>query len=532
MRCKKCGFEYDDGDKFCFNCGEPIPQNEKNSIANSGSAKSKPIVVGIILAAVVVLGAVIIAIVLGSGNKKLLEESTPSSIQSTPAEISTIAPQTTSTTVTTTTKITTTTAQTTVPVEEPEVDNTIPMNIRADNCGQIKQIQVTWNNVDGATQYLVSIFDGDKLIRTECVSEPKCVVTGLEDGKQYEFKVQSFVDLKWSENSDGVTARTISRESTVVKELNDYLSAQQEDEENKIQPIFGTGDLFCTVGDYEIHVKKEESFSGDTTYLGVYNKALDEWTIPYTTDSEFLTDGRIDIDEFMAQRDVGKNTTLDFFSRSTIVYEGGTVISCQDYISTMWNYHWFYDFCQDKLLCLYRIGSGDWEYLYNTSDELILYDYGSVTAINWNSGEERDIVEGKIKAVLEDSILVDIEESPYSSDDDHLALVNYNGEILIDLSKYKTYAYSNTRNTSYNGDRLLTIMYGEDSGIYACLINKDASFAFEPIKLYKQSYKDNKDMLYLFDDFFVIVRCTEGDPEQGIYFYELDGSQITRIDLE
>lgn len=524
MRCKKCGFEYDDGDKFCFHCGEPIPQNEKKSIANSGSAKSKPIFVGIILAVVVVLGAVIIAIVLGSGNKKFLEESTPSSIQSTTAEISTTTSQTTSTTVTTTTKISTTTAQTTVPVEEPEVDNTIPMNIRADNCGQIKQIQVTWNNVDGATQYLVSIFDGDKLIRTECVSEPKCVVTGLEDGKQYEFKVQSFVDLKWSENSDGVTARTISRESTVVKELNDYLSAQQEDEENKIQPIFGTGDLFCTVGDYEIHVKKEESFSGDTTYLGVYNKSSGEWIIPYTVNSQLLTDGRVDIDGFLKKRKAGTNKFTESYESTRIDYEGGNVISCVDYQSSMWgSITWFYDFSRDK--CVY---SGDKsKYLYHTIDEIVLYDMHNVFAINWNTREKRILSEGYIEAVLDNSILIDFDHPrDIPADNSHLALIDYEGNTLIDLSSYNLYA---SNQSMYNGNKLFAIMHGTDSGIYACLINKDASFAFEPIKLYKQ---DNKDMLYLFDDFFVIVRRTEGDPEQGIYFYELDGSQITRIDLE
>lgn len=531
MNCKKCGFKYDEGDKFCFNCGEPIPQSEGKNIENSGSAKSKAIVVGIILAVVVVLGAVILTIVLSSVNKKLPEESTPSSEQSTPTETSTTTTtaQTTSIAATTTaTTATTTTAQTTVPVEEPEVDNTIPMNLRADNFGEKQQIQVNWNKVDGADQYLVSILDGDKLIRTECVSETKCVVTGLEDGKQYTFKVQAFVDLKWSDYSEEIKAKTISREDAICKELNDYLLAKEEEEDNKIKPAFGTGDLLCTVGDYEIHIKKEESFSGDTTSLGVYKKSSDEWIIPYTTNSEFLTDGRIDIDEFLKNRKVGTNMLN---GGTKIIYEGGTVISCIDYISTIWDYQWYYDFGRDKLLCLFKT-SGKFEYLYHTSDDLIVYDYGGATAFSWDSGEERDIVEGDIEAILEDSILVDIEESPYSSDDDHLALVNYKGEILIDLSKYKAYAYSGSHNTAYNGKQLLAVMKGEESGIYACLINSDASLAFEPIKLYKPDYDPNEDLLYLFDGFFVIVRRTKGDSEQGIYFYELDGSQIMRLDLE
>lgn len=533
MNCKKCGFEYDEGDKFCFNCGEPIPQSEGKNIGNSGSAKSKAIVVGIILAVVVVLGAVILSIVLSSKNKKLPEESTSSSAQSTLAETSTTTAQTTSTAATTTTTTTTTTtAQTTVPVEEPEVDNTIPMNLRADNFGEKQQIQVSWNTVDGADLYLVSILDGNKLVRTDSVSEPKCVVTGLEDGKQYTFKVQAFVDFKWSDYSEEIKAKTLSREDAICKELNDYLLAKKEEEDNEIEPAFGTGDLFCTIGDFEIHIKKEESFSGDTTNFGVYNTSLNKWIIPYTTESEFVTDGRIDIDAFMENRVEGSNKTADYFDQSTINYEGDTVISCKDYISTMWNYHWFYDYSKDKLLCLYKIGYGDWKYLYNTSNELVLYDFQSVTAFNWDSGEERDIVDGDIEAILEDAILVNIEESPYSSDDDHLALVNYNGEILIDLSKYKAYTYSGSHNTAYNGKQLLAVMKGEESGIYACLINSDASLAFEPIKLYKPDYDPNEDLLYLFDDFFVIVRRTEGDSEQGIYFYELDGSQIMRLDLE
>lgn len=466
--------------------------------------------------------AALIVSAAGCGEKVPAETISKVEITTAATETATTTSQATSTTATTTTKITTTTAQTTVLVEEPEVDNTIPINIRADNCGQKKQIQVTWNNVDGATQYLVSILDGDKLIRTECVSEPKCVVTGLEDGKSYEFKVQSFVDLKWSEYSDGVTARTVSRESTVVKELDDYLSTQQKEEENKIQPIFGTGDLFCTVGDYEIHVKKEESFSGDMTYFGVYNKALDEWIIPYTTDSEFL-DGRIDIDEFMAQRDVGKNTTLGF-SRSTIVYEGGTVISCRDYISGWGNTTWYYDFGKDK--CVYE---GDSKYLYHTADEIVLYTVSKVFAINWDTGEERIISKGYIKNVLDNSILIDLGTSYIPIDNERLALIDYEGNTLIDLSSYNLYVNGCP---NYKGNMLFAKMDGKESGVYACLINKDASLAFEPIKLYEQPYKYNKDMLYLFDDFFVIVRRTEGDPEQGIYFYELDGSQITRIDLE
>ena len=235
----------------------------------------------------------------------------------------------------------------------------------------------------------------------------------------------------------------------------------------------------------------------------------------------------------MKQRTAGTNTTQDYYSKSTLIYEGDTVISCNDYISTFWNYQWFYDFYNDKLLCMYRT-VGDWEYLYSTSDELFLYDSSSVTAVNWESGEERDVIEGYIKAILSDSILVKIDEDRYSSKDDHLALVNYKGDILIDLSEYEPYSYSGSpHDTSYNGKQLLTVMKGQDSGIYACLINSDASLAFEPIKLYKPDNNySNKDLLYLFDDFFVIIRQTDGDPEQGMYFYELDGSQIMRLNLE
>ena len=534
MYCEKCGNKVNNGDKFCDRCGEPIPYDDVGVDDKTSGVKIKKIVAGALFAIILILCIVIIVIIVNNGNKGITESeavsSTPTTttpaITTTTVSVTSTTNQTTST-ATTATTVTQTTA-TSVEIE-PEVVNTIPTNLRADNFGEKRQIQVNWNAVEDATQYLVHIFDGQKLVRTECVSETKCIVTGLDDGKQYTFKVQAFVEREWSDFSEEIKAKTISREESVSKELNDYLVAQNSEDSNAIQPVLGSGDLFCTVGDFEIHIKKEESFSGDKTYLGVYHKGLSEWTIPYTTDSEFLTDGRINIDEFMESRNVGTN---NLNGGTKIVYEGGTVISCVDYISSIWNYQWYYDFSKDKLLCLFRTGYSKWEYLYHTADDLVLRDSSSVTAFNWDSGEERCIVEGPLEAILDNAILVDIEESIYSSDDDHLALVDYEGEILIDLSEYEAYGYSGSHNTAYNGDKLLAVMEGEESGIYACLINADASLAFEPIKLYEPKYDYSIDLLYLFEDFFVIVRRTEGDTQQGIYFYELDGTQIMKLDLE
>lgn len=78
-----------------------------------------------------------------------------------------------------------------------------------------------------------------------------------------------------------------------------------------------------------------------------------------------------------------------------------------------------------------------------------------------------------------------------------VTLVNYKGEILHDLSKYEAYVYSGSHNTAHNGDKLFAIMYGKESGIYACLTNSDSSLAVEPIKLYKPDYDPNRDLLYI-----------------------------------
>ena len=63
MKCKKCGYEIDDNQKFCIRCGEPV------SADNTVHKKSKKKIIIPIVAVCAVLLIVIIVAVSNSGNK-------------------------------------------------------------------------------------------------------------------------------------------------------------------------------------------------------------------------------------------------------------------------------------------------------------------------------------------------------------------------------------------------------------------------------------------------------------------------------
>lgn len=306
----------------------------------------------------------------------------------------------------------------------------------------------------------------------------------------------------------------LSETDKMAQEFSDFIDQQLYNIENEIQPIFGSGDLFLTVGDYEIYIQKEESYSGDTTSLGVYNTKEEKWIIPYTTESEFLS--VVDIDEFMDKRKVGTNW-LSGNSGSHINYEGGTVISCRDYVSSFYNFKWYFDFASNKFLYIRDPSI----YLYHTDENLVVYyDERELISFNWDTGEQQTIIGGEILAILQDSILIKM------NGDDNYKLIDYQGNILIDLSEYKMFRNITTQNIAYNGNKLLATVKGKESSIYACLINNDGSLAFDPIQVYDPGSGASKNLLYLFDDFFVIVRKDEDDENQGVFFYDFSGKEL------
>lgn len=145
---------------------------------------------------------------------------------------------------------------------------------------------------------------------------------------------------------------TNTRATQVVNEFKNLIAKDTADKNSKIQPVFGRDDttLLCTIGNFELHIKKEESYSGDSTSFGVYDNLLNNWTVPYTVNSKLLTSGVVDTSEMMRCRNSNpKSNKFTGSSGSTLSYHEDGIISCNDYFSGFWNnYLWFYDFLNDR----------------------------------------------------------------------------------------------------------------------------------------------------------------------------------------
>ena len=76
-------------------------------------------------------------------------------------------------------------------------NNSVAANISSAVAGN-KQVELTWNAVNGATKYRVYVFASGASVKNQVVtSGTSCVISGLSNGTEYSFSVQSCVANKW-----------------------------------------------------------------------------------------------------------------------------------------------------------------------------------------------------------------------------------------------------------------------------------------------------------------------------------------------
>lgn len=340
---------------------------------------------------------------------------------------------------------------------------------------------------------------------------------GLDDSKLY------------SETSVSSEPIIYTRADQVVDEFLDLIAEEKNNKEKSHIKFRSTAyeegeTLLCTIGNYELHIKKEESYLGDSTSFGVFDKMSKHWTVPYTENSKLLTSGIIGIDEIMWYPNQHLNE-FDGFLGSTLSCSKSGIILCNDYFSNRKKgYLWVYDFLNDRFA--YATSSDfDYKYLYHTDDYVAVYDRSSIRRLFWDSDKNETKVSGFLCAVKHGVAL-----HTYSYSDERCLLSDYDGNILLDLSDYDVSSYASSANTDYNGNQLLTVLNGKESGIYLALINSDGTLGFDPIKLYCPDHTIEFNLVYFLSDSFVLVRRTGMDPDMGSYFYELDGTEITRTE--
>ena len=121
----------------------------------------------------------------------------------------------------------------------------------------------------------------------------------------------------------------------------------------------------------------------------------------------------------------------------------------------------------------------------------------------------------------------EIPNNPYKFDDCYMGqddkgvkLVDYNNNILIDLSQY-----NQPNHFSYYNGYLLFDAYNENNVKYAFLLNKDGSFAIDPIRLYETAKISKLDShgFYVENDVWMSVGEENAGP---CYFVEYDGNII------
>lgn len=256
------------------------------------------------------------------------------------------------------------------------------------------------------------------------------------------------------------------------------------------------GAFYTSDNRISIFLEKESSFAGDTFSFGLYDNNKREWILPMSSDLE-VTDGRVDWEYILENKD---SDSWRFENGKYVDFVGDGYIQLQED-------RYYYCYTEDILF------SVNW-YHY-----LIYANASSVITCNWNAstfhtldihtGDYYKFAEGPDYSLTDNGILVCDYSYKYS-------MYDFNGTLLFELPDYSYYSTSGI----YNGEHLLIVAKGKDSGKYCCIIDNNGEIINEPILL-EEHYET-----MLFDDYFTISY----DAGDHVYFYDFDGSLIMEYD--
>lgn len=89
-------------------------------------------------------------------------------------------------------------------ISEEEASSPVPKNLKA--TAGAESVTLSWNAVNNATRYRVQVNDGSGWKTAVYPTTNSCTVKGLASGKVHSFRVLAYVNGKWNDPSDVVTA--------------------------------------------------------------------------------------------------------------------------------------------------------------------------------------------------------------------------------------------------------------------------------------------------------------------------------------
>lgn len=377
--------------------------------------------------------------------------------------------------------------------------------------------------------FIVMLLSAAILCMTSCANNNSS--SSLNQSSMSSTEITSSSDLPLSssdityesEEIDEEEARKLSaiQEYKSIRDFASYNSCKKLDQESK-------EDILCIVGDYELHLRTVESFSGDTYEFGVFDKTTENWVLPYS-DEYTIIKNFISISDFLEQR-IGSVTFYDL---------GEGVIYIKEFITT-WGYNsrdWCYDFLNDRLVEL------DDEPIKYYNNKIIMGTSTSTAKVyDFQTGETHSFIKSSGDSdhryypyrVFHNSILIEkAKKGRYGYQLECYQLYDFDGNLLFDLSGYDL-PYDYLSKANYNNDKLFFVANGKDSGIYACLIDKDGNLLFDPVKVPDESGKTF--YLFVLDDCAVTTLISFKKSDYGLYtrtvdsvtdvFYEFDGTEF------
>ena len=333
-----------------------------------------------------------------------------------------------------------------------------------------------------------------------------------------------------SSESDTMDAGVVGWQTTIQR-VTDLEQQILDSSIKKLEQPY-ENDLLCSVGNYELHLKTEESYSGDTYEFGVFDNSKDSWVVPYSNKYKLLTNF-IDTQDFLEQ----KRSSVTFYDI------GNNILYIKEYLSRGGynGQNWCYDFLNDRLV---KLNGTPVKYF---DDKIIINQTPMPQVYDFQTGETRSFIEStnddsylySVKCTYYNSILIEkSKKARYGYEFERYQLYDFEGKMLFDLFGYSLDSDYISK-ASYNKDKFFFVGNGKDSGIYACLIDQDGVLLFDPIRLPDERGKSFE--IYLLDDCAVVSTFSykKGQYDTFDYsiidtmtnvVYEFDGTEVFRYE--